>query len=89
MFGRNILWIFYFHVLLNFYYKKEICIFSPLERKKVLEFYPVQKELMFDIDMDDYDEVRSCCSGVAICIRCWKYLVIAIKIFDASLRGNF
>ena len=61
------------------------------------------RELVFDIDMDAYDDVR-CCECVApaaaadststssknsLCLRCWPLITAAIAIADTALRDAF
>lgn len=49
----------------------------------------VERELVFDIDMTDYDSIRTCCSGANICLRCWPYMTMAVKVVDSTLRNDF
>ncbi|XP_020274034.1 DNA primase small subunit isoform X1 [Asparagus officinalis] len=50
---------------------------------------PVERELIFDIDISDYDDVRYCCAGGDVCLNCWPLMTAAIKVIDVALRDDF
>jgi len=65
---------------------------NPRDRKtlrKSTAFRPLAKELVFDIDLTDYDEIRTCCDKANICHKCWQFVTMAVKVVDAALRDDF
>lgn len=52
-------------------------------------FNPVQRELVFDIDMTDYDPIRTCCSDADICKRCWAFIAAAVRVLHTAIRDQF
>lgn len=49
-------------------------------------FRPLERELVFDIDMDEYDDVRTCCKGAQVCQKCWTFIAAAVKCINETLE---
>ena len=64
----------------------------PSRRHAVRDFKPVQRELVFDIDLDDYDDVRSGLGEGTHLEQTragWVFFTAACKVLDAALREDF
>ncbi|KAJ7874722.1 hypothetical protein B0H14DRAFT_3437527 [Mycena olivaceomarginata] len=85
-------------------FKKQVCKLAPTrfeigpvytsrprDRKTARKgtFNPTHRELVFDIDMTDYDPVRTCCSDADICKRCWSFISAAVRVLDTAVRDQF
>lgn len=52
-------------------------------------FSPQLRELVFDIDLTDYDPIRTCCSEANICRSCWQFISASVKVLHKSLTEEF
>ena len=59
-----------------------------LERHRV-GAYACSRELVFDVDADAYDGVRTCCRANTVCSACWPLLACAAECLDHVLRRQF
>jgi DNA primase small subunit len=62
---------------------------KPKDRRTVPKtaFRAVERELVLDVDMDDYNSIRTCCSEKKVCRRCWRFIAVAVQVLDSVLRG--
>lgn len=48
-----------------------------------------EREYVIDIDMNDYDDIRTCCTGARMCQSCWNYIKAAYRVLKPSLEDDF
>ena len=51
-------------------------------------FAPVERELVFDIDLTDYDDVRTCGKEAHICSACWPLMAVAVQVCSPLLPSE-
>ncbi|KAL0221053.1 hypothetical protein RCL1_000907 [Eukaryota sp. TZLM3-RCL] len=61
----------------------------PLVHKSLTGAFPIGREFVIDIDTDDYDMVRRCCSKENFCFECWKLLTTAAHVINILLKECF
>ncbi len=44
----------------------------------------MERELVFDIDLTDYDDVRTCGKEGHICTACWPLMAVAMEVGHAA-----
>lgn len=65
---------------------------EPRKNKDVIgreKTLALDREYVIDIDMSDYDRIRSCCSGKKLCRRCWKFMHLAYLVLKRALNEDF
>eukprot|EP01133_Synstelium_polycarpum_P006409 gene6409-7435_t len=62
---------------------------EPAKMNLVIDYRPVARDLVFDIDINDYDDIRVCCKGANLCTKCWRFLAVAAQFLEHQLRACF
>lgn len=52
------------------------------------EFFVTAREIVFDLDISDYDDLRVCCKEKSICKNCWPLLAASATILDDVLKSK-
>ncbi|BFU21851.1 DNA primase small subunit, putative [Entamoeba histolytica] len=47
------------------------------------------REFVIDIDIDDYDDIRYCCSSTQVCKKCWILMSCAAKVIHHIFQEQF
>lgn len=61
----------------------------PNMKQGIGTIVPMERELVFDIDMSDYDNVRSCCTGKVVCRYCWAWMSCAARVLRTVLMEDY
>ena len=71
------------------------CYNVPVSQRKEVQtkFYAEEKELVFDIDITDYNKnnnhSRNCCSPTSMCDKCWPLMICAYEIMKFYFTEEF
>ena len=60
-----------------------------LKDKAIGVFEATQRELIFDIDASDYDDIRVCCQDKKMCDQCWEFMISGVTILNKLIRKTF
>lgn len=67
-------------------YPVGVAEYNDYRKQTRLAMKPLAKELVFDLDLSDYDNVRDCCRGKKVCDRCWAFVRVGMNILRELLR---
>ncbi len=62
----------------------------PTPKTSITKLTWLGRELVFDLDLTDYDDIRTCGKGKDhVCRNCWPLIVDAALVIDETLREDF
>ncbi|MHA1305623.1 MAG: DNA primase catalytic subunit PriS, partial [Candidatus Heimdallarchaeaceae archaeon] len=62
----------------------------PSKENPIQKIKWVRRELIFDLDIDEYDLVRTCgCQGDEFCVECWTLIQDAVIFLEETMREDF